>query len=495
MNSLSHAHVTRPQRANSTSARTQRTQHRPSQQEAQTSQPDYLNLPGVRTLSEPDCDDFCIRVEAEQIWYQMKCSNPGCESDVRPNGTRWQNILDEPRGLNSVKIRLRRRSYKCGTCAEKKVKQDAGLLPFDGSVEKQVAGLLPLDCLAERRGMTRWLLDYLENQSLQRRSFRELAQEVGRSDRTVREIFWRRVAQSEGERKASVKAPRVLGIDGVYIERKERPILTDIEGKTIIDIWETVKTAELTSELEKLPEREKVQVVVMDMAKPLKAAVEIALPKAVIVIDRYHIQRMANEAMDKVRNRLRQRGRHRDEPTMCKSSLLRKHPHQLKGKENEELEWWFDEKPELRAAYELKERFFAIWHTRSKAEAQKSYRQWRLSVPQKLKRDFAKLIKAMTNWGGHIFNYFDHNHTNAFTESTNRIVKDIQREARHGSFETIKAKVIYGTIARRQMRAARERDRDAKPKRRRSGKAGGALVPEMPMPLTRQPALQMHLSF
>lgn len=465
MNSLSHAHVIGEKQANSTSA--------PEQQEAYTWQHDYLDLPEVRTLSEPHCEDFCIRIDAEQVWYEGKCPDSECNSTgLRPNGTRWQNIIDEPRGLNSVKIRLKRRSFKC-RCGR--------------------AGLLPLACLVERRGMTRRLLSYLENQSLQRRSFRELAQETGRSDRTVREIFWGRVSQSEGARKASVTAPRVLGIDGVYIERKERPILTDIKEQTIIDIWKTVKTAPLASKLKKLRGRKKVEVVVMDMAKPLKAAVEIALPNAVIVIDRYHIQRMANEAMDKVRNRLRQRGRHRDEPTMCKSSLLRKHPHQLKRNENEDLKWWFDEKPELLAAYELKEKFFAIWHTHSKAVAQESYRQWRLSVPRELKKDFAKLINAMKNWGEHIFNYFDHRFTNAFTESTNRLVKDVQREARHGSFDTIRAKVIYGTIARRQMRAARARQ--AKPKRSRSGQAGGVLVPEMPLPLTRQPAFQMHLSF
>jgi transposase len=230
----------------------------------------------------------------------------------------------------------------------------------------------------------------------------------------------------------------------------------------------------------------------MDMAASLKKAVKKALPDAVIVIDRYHIQRMANQALNKVRNRLRREvQRKSNERTMCKSSLLRKHPNKLKEGERAELEMWFSVKPELRAAYELKEQFFAIWHTHSKAAAQESYRQWLLCIPPELRKDFGKILTEMKKWGKYVFNYFDYRYTNAFTESTNRRVKDIQREARSGSFETVRAKVIYGTIVRQQMKAARERQ--AKPKRSRSGKAGGVLVPETLLPLMRQTSIQMSL--
>ena len=439
------------------------------QQETVTHRPDYLDLQGVRTLTEPECLDFCICVQAEQVWSQ-KCPKCGCDSrEVRPNGTRRQTVLDEPRGLKSVRIQLRRRSYKCRACG--------------------MAGLLPLDCLVERRGITRRLLDYLENESLLR-PFRELAQEVGISAKTVREIFRERVITCESA--AEVMAPRVMGIDGVYIERKERAILTDIKQGAIIDIWGTVKVEVLAPALQRLPGRDKVEVVVMDMAQGLKDAVTKALPDATIVIDRYHIQRMANEAVDSVRNRLRKNlQRKRGQPIMCRSSILRKHPHQLKDDEQAEMERWFSFKPELRAAHDLKEQFFAIWHTHNKFAAQERYCRWRLSVPSELEKDFKKLITAMTNWGEYIFNYFDHRYTNAFTESTNRRIKDIQREARRGRFETVRAKAIHGANVRREMKAARKRQ--AKPKRSRSGKAGGILVPERLSFPARQTSIQMSL--
>lgn len=439
------------------------------QQEGQASQPDYLDLPGVRTLAAPRCQDFSISVEAEQLWSR-KCPKCGCDSeDVRPNGTRWQSVLDEPRGLKSVRIRLRRRSYKCRACG--------------------TAGLLPLGCIVERRGVTRRLVDYVKNESLLR-PFSELAQGIGLSPRTVREMFWD--SAGEHERAATFTAPRVMGIDGVHVGRKERAILTNIKGKTVIDIWGSAKGDLITPALKRMRDRDRVEVVVMDMSGSLRSAVEKALPDAVIVTDRYHIQRMANQALIKVRNRLRHDVQRRHgQPTMCKSSLLRKHPNGLKGAEKAELEMWFGLYPELRAAYELKERFYAIWHTHSKAAAEEGYRRWLLSVLPELREDFGELITAMREWGRYVFNFFDHPYTNGFTESTNRRVKDIQREARRGGFETVRAKVIYGAKVRRQMREARERQ--AKPRRSRSGAAGGVLVPVSPLPPFRPFSLQMSL--
>jgi hypothetical protein len=156
MKSLSHVTL---KSAQSTDTAQQR-QSASAQAQEQTQRPDYLDLPGLHTLAEPLAQDFSIRVRATQLWVQ-KCPRCGCDSkDVRPNGTRQQCILDEPRGLNSVKILLTRRNFKCRSCGK--------------------AGLLPLSCLVERGCMTRRLLDYIEKESLLH-PFDEVAPKVGLS--------------------------------------------------------------------------------------------------------------------------------------------------------------------------------------------------------------------------------------------------------------------------------------------------------------------------
>jgi transposase len=342
--------------------------------------------------------------------------------------------------------------------------------------------------------MTQRLLDYLEKESLLR-PFREVALEVGLSARTVREIFNVKKGVAEVERSATLTSPRVLGIDGVYINRKQCAILTDIENKEIIDIWESANADPLTEELKKLPDRDKIEVVIMDMAGPLKKAVEAALPRATIVIDRYHIQRMGNQAMDNVRIRLTPKRTSKAKRTMCERSLLRKHRSQLKKSEEMELKRWFSIMPELKLAYDLKEDFFSIWHTARKSTAKKRYSQWLLSLPLELKKDFKDILSAMNNWGEYIFNFFDFQdkkHTNAFTESTNRRIKDIQREARRGRFETVRAKAIYGTIMRKQLKEARTQQARPTWKRKNGERVVSEILLESSV-LRELPSIQMSL--
>lgn len=64
----------------------------------------------------------------------------------------------------------------------------------------------------------------------------------------------------------------------------------------------------------------------------------------------------------------------------------------------------------------------------------------------------------MKEWGPFIFHYFDHPFTNAFTESANRRVKDNNRELRGCSFETARARIIYGTYLRKQRASFYEQD-------------------------------------
>lgn len=141
---------------------------------------------------------------------------------------------------------------------------------------------------------------------------------------------------------------------------------------------------------------------------------------------------------------------------MCHRKLVRKHRGQLTMDEHRQLERYFGLFPELRSAYETKEAFFALWRATSSVAAKALYEEWRVTWPPAIKTDFKALLTAMENWGEYIFNYFDHPYTNAFTEASNRRIKDIQREGRGWSFQTVRAKVIFGTLLRQELKAARK---------------------------------------
>jgi hypothetical protein len=56
------------------------------------------------------------------------------------------------------------------------------------------------------------------------------------------------------------------------------------------------------------------------------------------------------------------------------------------------------------------------------------------------------------NWWSEIFNIYDYPVTNAYTESINRLAKDINRMGRGYSLEVVRARMLYDDKAREKTR-------------------------------------------
>lgn len=394
---------------------------------------DYVGLPGLRTVAEPELNEDEILIRTTQTGGLACCPDCGCPlgEQFKRNGTRAQYFQDEPRGMCSVRIEVRRQSYRCLRC--------------------KTAPRQPLVGVEPNRQLTTRLLRYVQLHSCIE-SFSAVAFRTGLSDTTVGDIFDDYTSMLD--RTVRFETPRVLGLDGVYIGGKECAILTDLEASLVIDVWADYRLEQLVAALKRFPGRERVRVVVIDMSRLLRRAVQEALPQAVIVIDRHHIQTLANEGIDRVRQQLRKDiARRRGQPTMCRRELLRKHWHQLDAGQQEELRRWLECQPKLKLAYEIKESFFAIWYSSSAGSARQRYREWlSMFLPDDrhafLTAGFKNLLTAMRNWEEYVLNYFEHPYTNAFTERSNGKIKDFLRAARGSTFKTARAKIIYGTLIR-----------------------------------------------
>ncbi|GIN52390.1 hypothetical protein J36TS2_12840 [Bacillus paralicheniformis] len=56
---------------------------------------------------------------------------------------------------------------------------------------------------------------------------------------------------------------------------------------------------------------------------------------------------------------------------------------------------------------------------------------------------YKDLVRAVDNWQDEIFNYFDKKLTNAYTESINSIIRQVERMGRGYSFEALRAKILF----------------------------------------------------
>ncbi|HWW75175.1 MAG TPA: ISL3 family transposase, partial [Pyrinomonadaceae bacterium] len=254
-----------------------------------------------------------------------------------------------------------------------------------------------------------------------------------------------------------------LGIDGVCVGRRKYKrsycLLTDISNSRVLELLGKSTELELTRYLKQLPNREKIKVVAIDMAQGFLNVAERQLPRAKIVIDPFHVLRKLNGAVTRV-VRARQQGmtpaEHKRLMRGGNRFLLLKRRFELTEKQKEQLNAWFEEVPEFKLAYDLKEAGYDIYKATTRRVAEKRFEEWRESIPNDLWPAFRPFVGMVKRWRQYIFNYFDHKVSNAYTESKNRDIKSIQRQGRRTSLAVLRARLLYAWVTRKPSRPKSE---------------------------------------
>lgn len=285
-------------------------------------------------------------------------------------------------------------------------------------------------------------MSFIRQESL-RRTFTDVADLCGVDEKTVRLIFREHIA-ALGKVYEFV-TPSVLGIDELYLIGKPRCVLTNVEARTIVDLLEKRDQKTVQKYLSELKDGHRVEAVTMDMWRPYRQAVHATLPNAMVVVDKFHIVRMANQALEQVRKGLRESLSDKKRRTLKKDRFILLHrKRDLDDQDLFILDTWAKNFPQLGQAYELKEEFFNIWDEETDKQAAWSrYTEWKKAIPDELTSQFKDITTAVDNWQGPIFNYFDTGVTNAYTEALNGLTKLIHRMGRGYSFEAVRAKMLY----------------------------------------------------
>lgn len=289
--------------------------------------------------------------------------------------------------------------------------------------------------------MTVRLVGWIERESL-RRTFAGIAEEVGVDEKTVRNIFRSHVRHLEAT--VQIETPRWLGIDEIHILGRPRGILSNLEQQTIVNVLSNRNKSTVAAYLQQLADRDKVRYVAIDMWNPYREAVRQLLPHATIIVDKFHVLRQANQAVEVTRKSLRASlTPKRRRALMRDRFVLLKRRHDLTDQEILLLNGWAENFPTLEAAYEIKESFFDIYRSQTRHEALLAYDAWWQHIPSELTEAFKPLTTAVENWRDEIFAYFDHRLTNAYTESLNNLIRLINRVGRGYSFEALRAKILF----------------------------------------------------
>lgn len=382
----------------------------------------FLNLSNWKIIEiVEEKNHYFVRAAYENTNSHCPNCPPEASRNIRLYGMRKRCLKDAPVRGKTVSVFLSIQKHICLNC--------------DNVFADQVPELDPNARLTKR------LVSYIETHSL-RKSLSMVSHETGVSESEVGHIFHDFI--NTLFESYDPDTPRILGMDDVHIGRIARCVLTDIEKKKCFDILPKKDMSTIYAYLKGMKCKENVEIVTMDMCRPFYNCVKDIFPKAEIVIDTYHVQRMGNQAvMTFLRTLKNKLGLSHRRIVLPDRHIFKSHYHNLNEQQKITLKEWLERLPVMKDFYEAKQNFFRIWRFNDREEAEQFYINWKEQIPVEISFAFGDIVSTIDNWHCEIFNYFDYKVTNAFTESLNGKIKALQMSGRRFSLHTIKGKIIF----------------------------------------------------
>ena len=174
----------------------------------------------------------------------------------------------------------------------------------------------------------------------------------------------------------------------------------------------------------------RIELVTADLAASYRKAVRARVPQARVVYDRFHVERLAADAVDAVRRA----EQHRLGTTAAKAIkgtryALLKHPARLKPSQAHRLALLRRENRALDRAYELKEYLATILEQARPDEADELLNQWLEWAARSRLTPFVKLARTIRKHAAGILAYLDTRMTNGPVEGINNKLRVIARRA------------------------------------------------------------------
>lgn len=219
------------------------------------------------------------------------------------------------------------------------------------------------------------------------------------------------------------------------------------------------KTEQVIEQVSKidLKKRQEVVEITLDMANSMKLIAKKCFPKAIQVTDRFHVQKLALEALQEIRIKHRWEAMDRENleilnaksenktytPQLLNNGetvkqllarsryLLYKSREKWTNSQVERAQLLFEIYPDLKTAYILSQQLRAIYNSNNdKNVAMLKLAHWYRKVEESGFKNFNIVLNTITINYQSILNYFDNRSTNASAESFNAKIKAFRSQFR-----------------------------------------------------------------
>lgn len=264
------------------------------------------------------------------------------------------------------------------------------------------------------------------------------------------QAYYEQVEIKLREYKSAMKWPEVIGIDEHFFRRvKGRGVefvtmITDLKAKRVFDLVQGKDHGSLMEQLDEIPGRENVKVVVIDMSGVYKGFVKKFFPNAIIIADKFHVLRMFTPHMMKQGKQIH--GHRKELSTRRKLLCSRKN---LDYFVRVEIDRYLKSHDELNELYRWKEKLFEFYRTKGFLRASIAFRKLCEGMRVSKLEGVQKILRTLERWKNEILGYFEKGYTNGFTERMNGTGRLVQRRAfGYKSFRNYKLRTLSACLFR-----------------------------------------------
>ena len=348
---------------------------------------------------------------------------PHCGASTRKSkGKRSRDVKFGAMQHHTVTATYLQRRYKCQECNHTFIEKN----PF----------------VSRYLRLSKSNLEYLFRQLGEKGSFTEIAK---RSDVSVSTVI-RYCSKLAIPKPAQL--PTVLGIDeykGNAEGQMYQVIITDLRNHSVVDILPKRETRALIQYFKTFSKeaREQVKYIVMDMCPLFKLVMQTMFSHAHIVADRYHVCRLVDWALERVRKREQKQIVTHSRMLKYNRRVLMKNPDTLTENERVKLLEILRISDDLRRAYGLRLGFRKIFKTYSIPNIERHIQLWLKIVESSHLPEFSNFKTSFISWFPQIVNAFVLPYSNGFTEGCNNNIKVLKRISyglRH--FERFRVRIL-----------------------------------------------------
>ncbi|MBI4496025.1 MAG: ISL3 family transposase [Deltaproteobacteria bacterium] len=243
-------------------------------------------------------------------------------------------------------------------------------------------------------------------------------------------------AVRRGQERKAWKVPQYLGVDEKSFAKRHQylTLVCDLDTRTVEYVADDRRQESLEGYF--LPfadaELEQIQAICMDMHDPYIAAVRTRVPQGMdkIVFDKFHVLRLMNEAVDKVR-----RQEHKDLQAQ-KDEVLKGTKYLWLYRQDHIPEHLLPRFEELRRmdlqvsrAWAIKETLRNLWNYRRQGWARRFFQRWYFWATHSRLPPVIAVAHTLQNRLDNVLTYLPHRITNALSEALNAQIETVKRMA------------------------------------------------------------------